>query len=125
MRLCERFKGRCSRTAQPRELKNCAQPAPRFKMEAMLAGALAAEEASAAERPAPPRREGSMGMGSLVATAQAASALQRNATARAVDVDEQANVQLMEDVLERLKLCLLYTSPSPRDRTRSRMPSSA
>ena len=73
-------------------------------MEAMLAGALAAEEASAAERPAPPRREGSMGMGSLVATAQAASALQRNATARAVDVDEQANVQLMEDVLERLKL---------------------
>ena len=25
----------------------------------------------------------------------------------------------------RLKGCLLYTSPSPRDRTRSRMPSSA
>ena len=25
----------------------------------------------------------------------------------------------------RSKLCLLYTSPSPRDRTRSRMPSSA
>ena len=25
----------------------------------------------------------------------------------------------------RLKVCLLYTSPSPRDRTRSRMPSSA
>ena len=25
----------------------------------------------------------------------------------------------------RLKRCLLYTSPSPRDRTRSRMPSSA
>ena len=24
-----------------------------------------------------------------------------------------------------IKLCLLYTSPSPRDRTRSRMPSSA
>ena len=24
-----------------------------------------------------------------------------------------------------LKACLLYTSPSPRDRTRSRMPSSA
>ena len=24
-----------------------------------------------------------------------------------------------------LKVCLLYTSPSPRDRTRSRMPSSA
>ena len=27
--------------------------------------------------------------------------------------------------MERYKLCLLYTSPSPRDRTRSRMPSSA
>ena len=27
--------------------------------------------------------------------------------------------------LEQLENCLLYTSPSPRDRTRSRMPSSA
>ena len=26
---------------------------------------------------------------------------------------------------QRYKFCLLYTSPSPRDRTRSRMPSSA
>ena len=26
---------------------------------------------------------------------------------------------------KKVKLCLLYTSPSPRDRTRSRMPSSA
>ena len=29
------------------------------------------------------------------------------------------------DALEQLEDCLLYTSPSPRDRTRSRMPSSA
>ncbi|WDT36835.1 hypothetical protein PVA38_11520 [Streptococcus pneumoniae D39] len=29
------------------------------------------------------------------------------------------------DNLGLLKICLLYTSPSPRDRTRSRMPSSA
>ena len=29
------------------------------------------------------------------------------------------------EVLEDLLTCLLYTSPSPRDRTRSRMPSSA
>ena len=29
------------------------------------------------------------------------------------------------DVLNRVYRCLLYTSPSPRDRTRSRMPSSA
>ena len=28
-------------------------------------------------------------------------------------------------VEERSRICLLYTSPSPRDRTRSRMPSSA
>ena len=29
------------------------------------------------------------------------------------------------DIAKALKHCLLYTSPSPRDRTRSRMPSSA
>ena len=28
-------------------------------------------------------------------------------------------------LVEEFKVCLLYTSPSPRDRTRSRMPSSA
>ena len=32
---------------------------------------------------------------------------------------------LGEEVGELFKACLLYTSPSPRDRTRSRMPSSA
>ena len=31
----------------------------------------------------------------------------------------------IEGSLKRLQTCLLYTSPSPRDRTRSRMPSSA
>ena len=31
----------------------------------------------------------------------------------------------ISDVLIARKACLLYTSPSPRDRTRSRMPSSA
>ena len=30
-----------------------------------------------------------------------------------------------QNVAEEYKDCLLYTSPSPRDRTRSRMPSSA
>ena len=29
------------------------------------------------------------------------------------------------DIIRRNIICLLYTSPSPRDRTRSRMPSSA
>ena len=31
----------------------------------------------------------------------------------------------MTPVIDQLDNCLLYTSPSPRDRTRSRMPSSA
>ena len=31
----------------------------------------------------------------------------------------------IQDISENHKGCLLYTSPSPRDRTRSRMPSSA
>ena len=45
--------------------------------------------------------------------------------------DEADGVQLMKPMpdldalLDRAKTCLLYTSPSPRDRTRSRMPSSA
>ena len=30
-----------------------------------------------------------------------------------------------ENTFEVVSICLLYTSPSPRDRTRSRMPSSA
>ena len=31
----------------------------------------------------------------------------------------------LAETVAQLKTCLLYTSPSPRDRTRSRMPSSA
>jgi len=31
----------------------------------------------------------------------------------------------IEFLAEKYNVCLLYTSPSPRDRTRSRMPSSA
>ena len=33
--------------------------------------------------------------------------------------------QIAADELDNIYGCLLYTSPSPRDRTRSRMPSSA
>ena len=47
-------------------------------------------------------------------------------------IDDVAPAQFFENVLGRLDEfgallddCLLYTSPSPRDRTRSRMPSSA
>jgi len=32
---------------------------------------------------------------------------------------------LAPSVLDRMQICLFYTHPSPRDRTRSRMPSSA
>ena len=40
-----------------------------------------------------------------------------------VDATDQETVSLGDSV--EIELCLLYTSPSPRDRTRSRMPSSA
>ena len=44
-------------------------------------------------------------------------------TAVAEGVDPQADANELVKAL--FKACLLYTSPSPRDRTRSRMPSSA
>ena len=52
---------------------------------------------------------------------------------RRQEVVDQINAGTNEDYLPELRLpgtirattCLLYTSPSPRDRTRSRMPSSA
>jgi len=36
-----------------------------------------------------------------------------------------ARVSVQDEVVAQELSCLLYTSPSPRDRTRSRMPSSA
>ena len=42
--------------------------------------------------------------------------------------DPEAGIDYAEKLkgeIEKYKNCLLYTSPSPRDRTRSRMPSSA
>ena len=44
-------------------------------------------------------------------------------THQAIDPDSQ--VEVVFDAEARHRDCLLYTSPSPRDRTRSRMPSSA
>ena len=40
------------------------------------------------------------------------------------EISEIQEILVDEDV-EQQEICLLYTSPSPRDRTRSRMPSSA
>ena len=41
--------------------------------------------------------------------------------------EEKTPVEIWKDALSNVMphVCLLYTSPSPRDRTRSRMPSSA
>ena len=41
------------------------------------------------------------------------------------DVKRRIAEQLKTAAIENFSICLLYTSPSPRDRTRSRMPSSA
>ena len=57
---------------------------------------------------------------------------QDDATLLAIRAQEQAGLDILTDGEERREsysnrfaTCLLYTSPSPRDRTRSRMPSSA
>ena len=47
------------------------------------------------------------------------------AEARAVKLDDLPDPQKDEDRVKEGKDCLLYTSPSPRDNTTSRMPSSA
>jgi len=44
--------------------------------------------------------------------------------ALATDIDQLVKITKEVDD-EQVDICLLYTSPSPRDRTRSRMPSSA
>ena len=42
-----------------------------------------------------------------------------------LELQEQFHVQVQERVAAERERCLLYTSPSPRDRQKSRMPSSA
>ena len=49
----------------------------------------------------------------------------RAAKELAVSTFHSLGVRLLRSDGARIGLCLLYTSPSPRDRTRSRMPSSA
>ena len=41
------------------------------------------------------------------------------------DRGNKEQIRKCQTEIAQLKHCLLYTSPSPRDRTRSRMPSSA
>ena len=47
--------------------------------------------------------------------------LTKSDTAIRKGIDNEPNA----DQIDKLKACLLYTSPSPRDRQKSRMPSSA
>ena len=57
---------------------------------------------------------------------QAASLAPIDLPIPSVAVTVNPNDQLIDHILEHMRPdCLLYTSPSPRDRTRSRMPSSA
>ena len=50
----------------------------------------------------------------------------RQAAALVTDMDPDTSAAVKKLALaEEMDRCLLYTSPSPRDRTRSRMPSSA
>ena len=51
-------------------------------------------------------------------------AIRREVTERLTAIAAAGPISI-EQVRERFESCLLYTSPSPRDRTRSRMPSSA
>ena len=41
------------------------------------------------------------------------------------ETKQRLSAMKFSSTMQRLSPCLLYTSPSPRDRTRSRMPSSA
>ena len=73
--------------------------------------------------PAPaPARSAQPGAG-----AQSAKATQSDKTAPAAEHADQASADtpVVAPFAHMLQVCLLYTSPSPRDRQKSRMPSSA
>ena len=40
-------------------------------------------------------------------------------------VEDEEGIQIAKNIASHTEVCLLYTSPSPRDRQKSRMPSSA
>ena len=46
-------------------------------------------------------------------------------TAQVVEAQSGLKINSLSEVTDKAKDCLLYTSPSPRDRQKSRMPSSA
>ena len=58
--------------------------------------------------------------------AEAVEETLRSAGPQAAQGEEEVrNEALRKDIEIRMRICLLYTSPSPRDRQKSRMPSSA
>ena len=64
----------------------------------------------------------------LLARSHSADHLERLRAAVAAEAeasDDPARLLVLESDFHRLLICLLYTSPSPRDRQKSRMPSSA
>ena len=58
----------------------------------------------------------------IAATIQLSATAQQNT---ALPLDELRNLSNVFAQIKREYVCLLYTSPSPRDRQKSRMPSSA
>ena len=82
--------------------------------------------AAGLERRGSPPKQGVTGShpdAELVALGQRFEAL--SAELALLQKQEADKLALVAERGERLKSCLLYTSQSPRDRTRSRMPSSA
>ena len=48
-----------------------------------------------------------------------------NEEERSLKIDTACKKLLVNEIIEEYEVCLLYTSPSPRDKRQSRMPSSA
>ena len=66
-----------------------------------------------------------MTKGSLSRASSAVGMAKDGHDGKASPTPQRTNVKLYPDLDPVAQPCLLYTSPSPRDRTRSRMPSSA
>ena len=61
----------------------------------------------------------------LTEAAKALHTSQPGVSKAIIELEDELGIEIFTRHGKRLKRCLLYTSPSPRDRTRSRMPSSA